>query len=54
MKGRGEPGGKTRTCAKALSNAAVAKDTGHCSPLETSRSPCPLPMPALAQGSAPS
>lgn len=54
MKGRGEQGGKTRTCAKTLSDATMARGTTCCSPLETSQPPRPFPTPALVQGSAPS
>lgn len=42
MKGRGEQGGKTRTCAKTAGNAAVARGTACSSPRET---PPDLPIP---------
>lgn len=43
MKGRGERGGKTRTCAKTAGNATVARGTACSSPRETPDLPIPFP-----------
>lgn len=46
MKGRGERGGKTRTCAKTAGNAAVARGTACSSPRETPPPTSPSPSHA--------